>query len=95
MCADACLSEEMVAKLVSCIATNHDCADICRATGDVLLRQTSPKAEVQRKLLEACAAVCRACAEECEQHAEKMEHCRICAEACRRSEKACEALLAG
>jgi hypothetical protein len=30
-CADACLSEGMVAELTKCIRTNMDCADICAA----------------------------------------------------------------
>lgn len=38
-CADACLSEEMVAELRKCIRLNLDCADICSATGRVLIRQ--------------------------------------------------------
>jgi hypothetical protein len=40
-CADACLSEDMVAELTKCIRTNLDCADICETTGRVLSRHTA------------------------------------------------------
>ena len=39
-CADACLSEDMVAELTACISTNLNCADICATTARVLSRQT-------------------------------------------------------
>ena len=93
-CADACLSEEMVAELVKCIRTDLDCADICAATGNVVARRTAGDTTILRAALEACATACKACGEECAQHAEMHEHCRICAEACRRCEQACRALLA-
>ena len=35
-CADACLSEDMVAELTKCIRTCTDCADLCDTTGRVL-----------------------------------------------------------
>jgi hypothetical protein len=93
-CADACLAEEMVADLVTCIRTDLDCADICVTTGTVLSRQTGFDAESVRVLLEACAAACKACGDECAQHAEMHERCRICADACRRCEAACRELIA-
>ena len=83
-CADACLSEDMVAELTKCIRTNLDCADICTATGTVLSRHTGYDANITRALLEACRVACASCATECEAHADMHEHCRICAEACRR-----------
>ena len=92
-CADACLAEDMVADLRSCIRNNLDCADICNTTGRALSRQTAGDANVTRALLEACAAACKACGDECSSHAEMHEHCRICAEACRRCEQACRDLL--
>jgi hypothetical protein len=88
-CADACLGEETVAGLVRCIRLNLDCADVCEATGRVLIRQTAFDPRLARVLLETCLQFCRACAEECERHAHHHEHCRICAEACRRCEQAC------
>lgn len=93
-CADACLSEEMVADLRKCIRTNLDCADICATTARVLSRHTGYDATITRAQLEACIAACRSCGDECEQHAGMHEHCRVCAEACRACEAACGELLA-
>lgn len=93
-CADACLSEEMVADLRKCIRSNLDCADSCTATARILSRHTGYDANITRAHLEACIAACRACGDECEQHAGMHEHCRICAEACREREAACRELLA-
>ena len=93
-CADACLSEDMVAELTKCIRTDLDCADICEVTGRVVSRHTGYDANLTRAVLEACATACKACGDECEQHADMHEHCRICAEACRRCEIACRELIA-
>ncbi|WP_217615500.1 four-helix bundle copper-binding protein [Cellulomonas sp. GbtcB1] len=91
-CADACLSEEMVADLRTCIRTNLDCADSCGTTARILSRHTGYDADLTRAHLEACIAACRACGDECEQHAGMHEHCRVCAEACRACEQACRDL---
>jgi hypothetical protein len=93
-CADACLSEDIVAELAKCIRTNLDCADVCAATARVLSRHTGYDANVSRALLDACATACRSCGDECARHADMHEHCRICAEACRACERACRDLLA-
>ncbi|MGQ5264741.1 four-helix bundle copper-binding protein [Micromonospora sp. ZYX-F-536] len=93
-CADACLSEDMVAELTKCIRTDLDCADICTTTARVLSRHTGYDANISRSLLEACATTCKACGDECARHADMHEHCRICAESCRACEKACRDLLA-
>ncbi len=93
-CADACLSEEMVANLRKCIRSNLDCADSCAVTARILSRHTGYDANITRVHLEACIAACRACGDECEQHAGMHEHCRVCAEACRDCEAACAELLA-
>lgn len=92
-CADACLSEEMVADLRKCIRTNLDCADSCAATARILSRHTGYDANLTRAHLEACIAACRACGDECSQHAEMHEHCRVCADVCRACEDACTELL--
>jgi hypothetical protein len=92
-CADACLSEDMVAELTKCIRTNLDCADICTTTGAVLSRHTGYDANITSAILEACRLACASCATECDAHADMHEHCRICAEACRRCEQACADLL--
>jgi hypothetical protein len=82
----------MVAELRKCIRLNLDCADICEATGRVLIRQTGYDAPLTKAQLHACREACATYAEECERHGE-MEHCSICAEACRRCQEACDALL--
>jgi hypothetical protein len=93
-CADACLSEDMVADLTKCIRTNLDCADICTTTARVLSRHTGYDANLSRSLLDACATACQACGDECGRHAGMHEHCRICADACRACEQACRDLAA-
>lgn len=93
-CADACLSEDMIAEMAKCIRTDLDCADVCEATGRVLSRHTGYDANLTRAVLEACATACTSCADECEAHAGMHEHCRTCAEACRRCEQACRELIA-
>ncbi len=92
-CADACLSEDMVADLTKCIRSNLDCATTCAATVEVLSRHTGYDANITRAQLQACIAACRACGDECAQHADMHEHCRVCADACRTCEQACQALL--
>ena len=54
-CADACLSEDMVAELAKCIRTNLDCADLCDITARVLSRHTGYDANLTRASLTACA----------------------------------------
>ncbi len=93
-CADACLSEDMVAELRKCIRTNLDCADVCDTTARVLSRHTGYDANLTRAMLQACIQACRSCGDECAAHAGHHEHCRICAEACRACEQACTELLA-
>ncbi|GAB3158489.1 four-helix bundle copper-binding protein [Micromonospora sonneratiae] len=93
-CADACLSEDVVAELTKCIRTNLDCADICDTTARVLSRHTEYDANLSRSLLEACVTACRSCGDECAAHAGRHEHCRICADSCRACEQACRELLA-
>ena len=92
-CADACLSEDMVADLAKCIRTNLDCASVCATTVQVLSRHTGYDANITRAQLAACIAACKACGDECERHAEMHDHCKVCAEACRACEQACQALL--
>ena len=93
-CADACLSEEMVAELRTCIRTNLDCADICATTARVLSRHTGYDANLTRAQLQACAVACKSCGDQCAAHAEMHEHCAVCAESCRRCQEVCTELLA-
>ena len=92
-CADACLAEDKVADLRRCIRLNLDCAEVCRSTATILLRQTEPDVAVLRAAVEACEQACRSCGDECDNHAEMHEHCRVCAEACRKCADACRQLL--
>ena len=92
-CADACLSEDMVAELAKCIRTDLDCATTCAATVEVLSRHTGYDANITRAQLEACIAACKACGDECAQHSQMHEHCKVCADACRACEQACRELL--
>lgn len=92
-CADACLAEDMVANLRFCIRNDLDCADICTATGRVLIRQTEPDWAMLRAQLESCKTACATCGAECERHSDMHEHCKLCAQSCRRCEEACESLL--
>jgi hypothetical protein len=93
-CADACLSDDMVATLTTCIRLDLDCADICTTTARMLSRHTGYDVSIARSQLEACATACMSCAAECARHADMREHCRICAEACVRCGRACRELIA-
>lgn len=87
-CADACLTEETVEKLRSCIRSTNDTSDVCTATGKVLSRLNSPRYNVLRALVRACLEQVRDCGMQCSEHASMHEHCRICADACRGCESA-------
>ena len=91
--ADADLSEQNLAEMVTCIRLCLDCADVCTATAAVTSRQTAYDATITRPLLEACIATCKSCGDECERHARHHEHCRVCEQACLRCEQACRELL--
>ena len=99
-CAQACaadvaadLGEDDVTEMVRCIRLCLDCADICTATIGVTSRQAACDPNVNRPLLEACAAICKSCGDECQRHARHHQHCGVCEQACRRCEQACRALL--
>src|SRR5215218_4095600 len=81
-CADACLAEDDVASMRTCIRRDLDCADIATTTAAVLSRQVAMDLGLVRVVLEACTVAAKRCAAECELHAGSHEHCRICAQAC-------------
>ncbi len=83
-CATACLSEQDVQMMVSCIRLDRDCADLCALTARFVARDSAHAAH----LLTLCADICQACAAECGKHAH-MAHCKDCAAACLRCEQAC------
>ncbi len=87
-CATACLEEQDVQMLSTCIKLDLDCADICKVTATLLARDSVHG----KHLLKECAEICNACAEECEKHAHHHEHCKRCAEACRSCAEACTSM---
>src|SRR5438105_9930227 len=64
-CADACLAEEDVAALRSCIALAINCADLCALSVRVLSRRAREDTFLVVRVLQACAHACEGCAEEC------------------------------
>lgn len=87
-CADACLEEDDLKKMVECIRLDRECAEICDLTAKLLAINGSKAAT----MVKTCEAICRQCAEECDKH--DMQHCQDCAEACRECVKACESYAA-
>lgn len=87
-CATACLDEVGVAKLAKCIATDIDCAAICRTAVGFMARNSGSAAAICR----VCAEVCEKCAEECAKH--DHVHCRECAEECRKCAEECRKMAA-
>ncbi|SHG11767.1 four-helix bundle copper-binding protein [Streptoalloteichus hindustanus] len=65
------------------MSTLMDCADICRLSADMMMRQ-SPMANTVCMI---CAEVCRACADACSRFDD--DATRACAEACHRCAESC------
>ena len=86
-CADACLEETHVNKMVQCIRTDRVCAEVCSALNQIL----ATKFDDVDDLVRYCIKICLICAEECEKH--DMEHCQRCAAACRNCIAECEQYL--
>jgi hypothetical protein len=85
-CATACLDEQDVKMLSTCIKLDIDCAEICTIAAGFVARGSTHAGHI----LSECAEICNACAEECEKHAQHgMQHCKDCAEACRKCAEAC------
>jgi hypothetical protein len=93
-CADACLAEKDMERLITCIRLNQDCAAVCSATASIMSRANKIG---HRQLLEAqlttCIAFCRATAAECGRHAQTHKHCEVCAKACTHCATACIEML--
>jgi len=87
-CADACLGEDNVQKMVECIRLDRICAEACAALNQILAVEG---AEVTG-LVKYCKEMCRKCADECSKH--ETQHCKDCAKACEECERACEEFLA-
>jgi hypothetical protein len=82
-CADACLDEDDVKKMVECIRLDKICGATCTATAEALAVRNNNSAQ----LVKACAEICEKCADECASH--EADHCKACAEACRKCAEAC------
>lgn len=87
-CADACLGEDNVQKMVKCIRLDRACAEVCSTLHQLL----STEFDDVDDLVRYCKRICDACANECDKH--NHDHCKACADACRKCTEACEAYLA-
>lgn len=83
MCADACLDEGEIKKMVPCIRLDRDCAKACHVTASYVAAHS----EYAQQFVNLCADICKACGDECARH--EMGHCQECAKACRECEEAC------
>ena len=90
-CADACLAEKQVGRMLQCIRACLDCADICEAAYKVATRRTGGNEIVPEEMLQLCITACDICAEECARH--DHEHCLLCAEMCRETARDCRAAI--
>ncbi len=87
-CASACLQEDDVKMMATCIQTDMECAAICYATAQLLSLGSDKAKEICR----LCAAICKECGDECGKH--KSDHCRECAEACKICAEECTKMAA-
>lgn len=87
-CADACLDESDVKKMVPCIRLDRECAAVCEAG----LKSVVQKSNLTKEIISLCEKACSACADECEKH--EAQHCKDCAKACRECEEACRSYAA-
>ena len=71
------------------IAILEDCAEICRASANSMIRGS----ELHTRLCAACADICSRCAESCEAM-DGDEVMAGCAEVCRRCAESCERMAA-
>ncbi|MEO6903605.1 MAG: four-helix bundle copper-binding protein [Bacteroidia bacterium] len=83
-CLTACLKEEEVKKMVSCIRLDMDCAQICEVTAAFISRGS----DHAKHLMKECAEICSKCAQECGKHAH-MEHCKVCSDMCKKCAEMC------
>jgi len=74
--------------MARCIATDADCAEICRTAAALMARGS----EFAQQVCKLCAQICKACTEECAKH--EARHCRDCAQACTRCADECSKMTA-
>lgn len=89
MCATACLREQNVAELATCIRMNMDCATFCFAAATIMARGS----EHSKALCKLCAEVCDGCGAECAKH--QTQHCQDCAKACKSCADECRNMARG
>ncbi|MGY5851625.1 four-helix bundle copper-binding protein [Salegentibacter sp. F14] len=87
-CADACLDEEDVKAMTTCIRIDKVCAEVCSTLNQVLVTNYKNV----EALVNYCIEVCMDCADECSKH--EHDHCQECAKACQHCVDACRAYLA-
>jgi hypothetical protein len=87
--ADACVSEPGLDRVLDSIRLDLACAEICRATANVIA--SFPDARFARAQLRACSEACRACAIASREYQAQHASCRACARAC----EACHHVVGG
>jgi hypothetical protein len=95
LCADASICSPQSEALRTCIQRNLDCADVCRATANVLLRRTEGADNLWELQLQACVAALRSSIEASAEHARSHQHCTVSADICHAGVEACLDALAG
>ncbi|GAB3469681.1 four-helix bundle copper-binding protein [Azotobacter salinestris] len=83
-CAEACRQAADPQPLRRCIELNRDCADLCRLTALLMVRES----EWAATLCRLCARLCTDCAEECIAH--RLPQCQECAQTCQHCADECE-----
>src|SRR5690606_11127808 len=92
-CATACLQEDHVKAMATCIHLDRFCAEICRLAASFIAHTSGVSHDGYVKdLCRLCAQVCEDCGAACEQH--EAEDCKACAAACRQCAMACREMAA-
>ncbi len=84
-CARACRQTDPQT-LSRCMELSQDCADVCRLTALLMVRES----EWAKILCRLCAQTCEACAEECAR--QRLAECQECAQTCQHCAEECELL---
>ena len=61
-CADSCLDEDNIKKMVPCVRLDRACAETCQAGANLL----AINATNAREMVQLCKDICSKCADECE-----------------------------
>ncbi|PSL45813.1 uncharacterized protein DUF326 [Salsuginibacillus halophilus] len=87
-CFDACLEEDHVGHMTTCLRLDRECADMCAYLAQAVQRGSPFVTE----LAAVCAKICETCADECAKHDD--EHCQQCAKMCRECAQVCREVAA-